>query len=96
MGGAGELEIQLVREPKGPKFEPLPAIELTPDGVDSACHLSEDGEMSTNVLGNNPFGVTCVGVATRPGLYFLPMKLPHQPDAPLRRERNGTISLLNI
>ena len=33
----------------GLEFELLLAIELTPGGVDSACHLSEVGEMSTSV-----------------------------------------------
>ena len=44
------------------------AIELTPGGVDLACHPSEVGEM-----------------------YSLPMKLPRQAHAPLRRERSGII-----
>ena len=33
-----------------PEFEPLFYIELTPGGVDSACHRCEIGEMSTSVL----------------------------------------------
>ena len=37
--------------PKGAEFEPLSAVELTPGEVDSACHPSEVGEMSTSVLG---------------------------------------------
>ena len=36
--------------PQGPGFEPLTAVELTPGGVDSACHPSKVGEMSTSVL----------------------------------------------
>ena len=39
------------------------AVELTPGGVDSACHHSEVGKMSASLV------VSCVGVATRPGLY---------------------------
>ena len=39
------------------------AVELIPGGVDSACHLSEVGKMSASLL------VSCVRVATRPGLY---------------------------
>ena len=31
-----------------PEIEPLSAVELTPGGIDSACHPSEVGEMSTN------------------------------------------------
>ena len=65
-----------------PTFDPLSIVELTPGGVDSACHPSEVSEMGTSVLGYSPFGVTCVGVATCPGLYSLPMKLHWQPDAP--------------
>ena len=37
--------------PQGPEFEPLLVIELIPGVVDSACHPSEVGEMSTIALG---------------------------------------------
>ena len=37
--------------PKGPEFEPLSAVELTPGGVYSACHPSEGDEMSPRALG---------------------------------------------
>ncbi len=37
--------------PKGPEFETLFTIKLTRGGVDSACHPSKVGEMSTSVLG---------------------------------------------
>ena len=37
--------------PKGPEFESLSAVELTPGGVDTTCHPSEVSEMSTSVLG---------------------------------------------
>ena len=45
-----------------PEFKSPLAVELIPGGVDSACHPSEVGKMSTSML------VSCVGVATRPGL----------------------------
>ena len=35
---------------QGLDFELLFTIELTPDGVDSACHPSEVGEMRTSAL----------------------------------------------
>ena len=38
-------------DPKGPEFKPRWATELIHQGVDSACHPSEVGEMSTSVLG---------------------------------------------
>ena len=38
-------------------------VKLIPGGVDSACHPSEVGKMSASLL------VSCVGVATRPGLF---------------------------
>ena len=47
---------------EGPKFKSHSAVELIPGGVDSACHPSEVGKMSGNLLGS------CVGVATHPGL----------------------------
>ena len=46
-----------------PKFKFCLAVELIQGGVDSACHPSEVGKMSTSMLGS------CVGVATHPGLY---------------------------
>ena len=45
-----------------PEFKSHSAVELIPGGVDSACHPSEVGKMSASML------VSCVGVATRPGL----------------------------
>ena len=36
--------------PEGPEFESLSTVELTPGVVDSVCHPSEVGEMSTSVL----------------------------------------------
>ena len=47
----------------GPEFKSCSVVELIPGGVDSACHPSEVGKMSARLL------VSCVGVATRPGLY---------------------------
>ena len=46
----------------GPEFKSCLAVELIPGGVDSACHPAEVGKMSASFL------VSCVGVATRPGL----------------------------
>ena len=49
---------------ESPEFKPgfLP-VELIPGGVDSACHPSEVGKMIASSL------VSCIGVATCPGLY---------------------------
>ena len=44
------------------EFKSHSAIELIPGGVDSACHPSKVGKMSASLL------VSCVGVATCPGL----------------------------
>ena len=46
----------------GPEFKSRSAVELTPGGVNSACHPSEVSKMSASML------VYCVGVATHPGL----------------------------
>ena len=45
-----------------PEFKSHSAVELIPGGVDSACHPSEVGKISASLP------VSCVGVATRPGL----------------------------
>ena len=47
---------------KGPEFKSCSAVELIPGGVHSACNPSEVGKMSASTL------VSCVRVATRPGL----------------------------
>ena len=47
---------------EGPEFKSRSAVELIAGGVDSACHPSEVGKMSASML------VSCVGVATHPGL----------------------------
>ena len=48
---------------ESPEFKSRSAVELIPGGVNSTCHLSEVGKMSASML------ISCVGVATRPGLY---------------------------
>ena len=45
-----------------PEFKFRSAVELIPGGVNSACHPSEVSKISASLL------VSCVGVATRPGL----------------------------
>ena len=45
-----------------PEFKSHSSVESTLGGVDSTCHPSEVGKMSASLL------VSCVGVATRPGL----------------------------
>ena len=42
---------------QGPEYKSHSAVELIPCGVDSACHPSEEGKMSTSLL------VDCVGVS---------------------------------
>ena len=46
----------------GPEFKSHSAVGLITGGVDSACHPSEVGKMSTSSL------VSCVGVVSSPGL----------------------------
>ena len=46
----------------GPELKSRLAVQLIPGGVGSACHPSEVSKMSASML------VSCVGVATRPGL----------------------------
>ena len=46
-----------------PEFKSYSDVELIPGGVNSARHPSEVGKMSASLL------VSCVGVATHPGLY---------------------------
>ena len=48
-----------------PEFKSHSAVELIPGGGDSACHPSEVSKMSASLL------VSCVGVATRPGLCLI-------------------------
>ena len=44
------------------EFKSHSVVELIPGGGDSACHPSEVDKMSASML------VSCIGVATRPGL----------------------------
>ena len=46
-----------------PELKSHLAVELIPGGVDSACHPSEVSKMSASLL------ISCVRVATHPGLY---------------------------
>ena len=46
----------------GPEFKSCSVVEFIPGAVDSACHPSEVGKMSTSLL------ASCVGVATCPEL----------------------------
>ena len=62
MPGVGLMVRVVGLESEDPEFKSHSAVELIPGGVDSACHPSEVGKMSANLL------VYCVGVATRPGL----------------------------
>ena len=63
MPGVGLMVRAVGLGSKDPEFKSPSAVELIPGKVDSACHPSEVGKMSVGVL------VSCVGVATRPGLY---------------------------
>uniref|UniRef100_A0A8C4WUA4 Transposase n=1 Tax=Eptatretus burgeri TaxID=7764 RepID=A0A8C4WUA4_EPTBU len=62
MPGVGLMARMVGLGSEGPEFKSHSAVELIPGGVDSACHPSEVGKMSASML------VSCVGVATRPGL----------------------------
>ena len=62
MPGVGLMVRVVGLRSKDPEFKSPFPVELIPDGVDSACHLSEVYKMSAGLL------VYCVGVATRPGL----------------------------
>ena len=62
MPGVGLMVRVVVLGSLDPEFKSPSAVELTPGGVDLACHPSEVGKMSTSSL------VSCVGVVTHPGL----------------------------
>ena len=62
MPGVGFMVRVVGLESLGPELKSHSAVELIPGGVDSACHPSEVGKMNASML------VSCVGVATRPGL----------------------------
>ena len=49
-------------ESSDPELKSHSVVELIPGGVDFACHPSEVGKLSASLL------VSCIGVATRPGL----------------------------
>ena len=63
MPGVGLMVKMVGLGSKDSEFKCHFAVELIPGGVDSACHPSEVGKISTSLL------VPCVGVVTRPGLY---------------------------
>ena len=62
MSGVGIMARVVGLRSSDPEFKSHLAVELIPGGVDSACDPSEVGKMSPSLL------VSCVGVATRPGL----------------------------
>ena len=62
MPGVGLMVTFVGLGSKDPEFKSPSAFELIPGGVDSACHPSEVGKMSASLP------VSCVGVATHPGL----------------------------
>ena len=51
MPGVGLMVSVVALGSEGPKFKSCSPVELTPDGVDSACHPSKVGKMSTSLLG---------------------------------------------
>ena len=60
MPGVGIMVMVVGLESYDPEFKPHSAVELIPGGVNFASHPSEVGKMRMLV--------SCVGVATRPGL----------------------------
>ena len=62
MPGVGLMVRMVGLGSEDPEFKSCFSVELTPGGIDSACHPSEVGIMSVSFL------VSCVGVATHPGL----------------------------
>ena len=62
MPGVGLMVRVVFLRSSDPEFKSHSAVELIPGGVSSACHPSEVGKISASML------VSCVGVATRPGL----------------------------
>ena len=62
MPGVGLIVMVVGLGSKDPEFKSHSSVELTHGGVDSACHPSEVGKVGTSLL------VSCVGVATHPGL----------------------------
>ena len=62
MPGVGVMVMMVGLRSEDPEFKSHLDVELISGGVDSACHPSEVGKMSTSLL------ASCVRVATRPGL----------------------------
>ena len=62
MLGVGLMVLVVGLGSSDPELKSHLAVELIPGGVDSACRPSEVSKMSASFL------VSCVGVATRPGL----------------------------
>ena len=62
MSGVGLMVRGVGFGSEGPEFKSHSAVELILVGVNSTCHPHEVGKMSASLL------VSCVGVATRPGL----------------------------
>ena len=72
MPGVGVMVRVVGLGSEDPEFKSLLAVELIPGGVNSACNPSEVGKMNASLL------VSCVGVATHPGLCPIPRKLLRQ------------------
>ena len=62
MPGVGLMVRVVSLGSKDPEFKSQLSVELIPGGVDSACHPSKVGKMSTSML------VSCVRVVTHPVL----------------------------
>ena len=62
MSGVGLMIRVVGLGSEDPEFKSCFAVELITGGIDFACHPSVVGKMSATLL------VSCVGVATRPGL----------------------------
>ena len=62
MDGVGLMVKVVGLGSEDPEFKSHSVVELIPGRVDSARHPSEVGKMSANLL------ISCVGVATCPGL----------------------------
>ena len=60
MPGVGLMVREVAFGSEDPEFKSHSAVELTPGGVDSACHPSEVSKISASLL------VSCGGVATHP------------------------------
>ena len=65
MPGVGLIDRVAGLGSKGPEFKSRSDVELIPGEVDSACHPSKVGKISASLL------ISCVGVATCPGLCLI-------------------------